>query len=243
MIEIIIDAEATDDPIVTVEIRTGRGSLWLMGVLTLAERSASLQEAHVSGGGPGAWGASRLRWLARSTLEIWMSTKSLLKERFGQRVQIRDVDRVPSGSPAKLRLRMTGHANTVAAARALARRHVSMRTAHRVLTQLAEGHDRALVYAPCVEDWDRLRGELLEAGIIAEHHEPAEIDVRTVRTRLALSQEEFALRFGLDLSTLRNWEQGRSRPDAAARAALWTIAYSPDAVESAVAASGVLPPA
>ena len=172
-----------------------------------------------------------------------MSTKSSLKERFAQRVQIRDVDRVPSGSPAKLRLRMTDRANTVAAARALARRHVSMRTAHRVLTHLAEGHERALVYTPCVEDWNRLREELLEAGVIAERHEPPEIDVRAVRMALALSQEEFALRFGLDLSTLRNWEQGRSKPDTAARAALWTIAFSPDAVESAVSASGLAPKA
>jgi putative transcriptional regulator len=44
------------------------------------------------------------------------------------------------------------------------------------------------------------------------------IDVRATRRRLGLSQAEFASKFGFQPATLRNWEQGRTRPDGPARA-------------------------
>jgi putative transcriptional regulator len=58
-----------------------------------------------------------------------------------------------------------------------------------------------------------------------------EIDVRKVRTKMGLSQSEFATKFGLPPATLRNWEQGRSRPDAPTRVLLAVIAKHPEAVE------------
>lgn len=42
------------------------------------------------------------------------------------------------------------------------------------------------------------------------------------------------MRYGLDLATLRNWEQGRSKPDVAANTLLWTIARNPEAVEESL---------
>ena len=60
------------------------------------------------------------------------------------------------------------------------------------------------------------------------------IDVRAVRRRLGLSQSEFAARFGFQPATLRNWEQGRTRPDGPARVLLTVIARHPDAVEDAL---------
>ena len=60
------------------------------------------------------------------------------------------------------------------------------------------------------------------------------VDVRAVREGYGLTQEEFALRFGLDLSTLRNWEQGRTRPDGPARVLLRVIERRPRAVEEAL---------
>ena len=36
--------------------------------------------------------------------------------------------------------------------------------------------------------------------------------VRAVRRRLGLSQSEFAAKFGFQPATLKNWEQGRTRP-------------------------------
>ena len=58
-----------------------------------------------------------------------------------------------------------------------------------------------------------------------------EVDVREVRTKMGLSQAQFATRFGFPPATLRNWEQGRSRPDASTRVLLAVIAKHPEAVE------------
>ena len=60
------------------------------------------------------------------------------------------------------------------------------------------------------------------------------IDVRATRKRLGLSQAEFAARFGFQPATLRNWEQGRTRPDGPARVPLAAIARRPEAVKDAL---------
>src|SRR5258708_7621756 len=60
------------------------------------------------------------------------------------------------------------------------------------------------------------------------------IDVRAVRQRLGLSQSEFAAKFGFQAATLKNWEQGRTRPDGSARVLLAVIASHPEAVEDAL---------
>jgi putative transcriptional regulator len=59
--------------------------------------------------------------------------------------------------------------------------------------------------------------------------------VRVIRRALALSQQEFAARFHIPLGTLRDWEQGRKDPDAAARAYLMVIGRNPAAVTEALA--------
>src|SRR3982074_2323034 len=43
---------------------------------------------------------------------------------------------------------------------------------------------------------------------------------KSLRRALGLSQEEFATRYHIPVSPLRDWEQGRFEPDAAARAYL-----------------------
>jgi putative transcriptional regulator len=58
-----------------------------------------------------------------------------------------------------------------------------------------------------------------------------EVDVRKVRLKMGLSQAQFATKFGFPPATLRNWEQGRSRPDAPTRVLLAVIAKHPEAVE------------
>jgi putative transcriptional regulator len=59
-------------------------------------------------------------------------------------------------------------------------------------------------------------------------------DVRALRRRLKLSQTEFAAKFGFQPATVRNWEQGRTRPDGPARVLLAVIARHPEAVEDAL---------
>jgi putative transcriptional regulator len=52
--------------------------------------------------------------------------------------------------------------------------------------------------------------------------------VKRLRQRLALTQVEFAEAFRLPISTLRDWEQHRSTPDAPARALLRAIEREPE---------------
>lgn len=63
-------------------------------------------------------------------------------------------------------------------------------------------------------------------------------DVRKVRRKLGLSQSQFAARFGFQPSTLKNWEQGRTKPDGPARVLLAVIARHPEAVEDALRKAG-----
>lgn len=58
--------------------------------------------------------------------------------------------------------------------------------------------------------------------------------VKIIRRALKLSQEEFSDRFCIPLGTLRDWEQGRKEPDAAAKAYLRVIAREPDVVMKAL---------
>ncbi len=64
---------------------------------------------------------------------------------------------------------------------------------------------------------------------------PTEIDVKAIRTRQRLTQEEFCLRYALSLASLRDWEQRRYFPDPTARAYLTIIDRAPEAVEKALA--------
>ena len=58
---------------------------------------------------------------------------------------------------------------------------------------------------------------------------------KTLRRALALTQEEFALRYHIPIGTLRDWEQGRCEPDQPSRAYLTVIAHDPEGVKRALA--------
>jgi len=64
---------------------------------------------------------------------------------------------------------------------------------------------------------------------------PERIDVAKLRRRLGLSQAAFARAFGLEVTALHAWEQGRRQPDRAARVLLAVIAKEPQAVLRALA--------
>ena len=63
---------------------------------------------------------------------------------------------------------------------------------------------------------------------------PLRIDVARVRAKLHLSQRQFADRFGLDVTAVQAWEQGRRQPDRAARVLLTIIDREPAAVQRAL---------
>ena len=65
-------------------------------------------------------------------------------------------------------------------------------------------------------------------------HIPPEIDIKAIRGRLGMTQQEFANRFDFNINTLRHWEQGRRVPDGTARAYLRVIDREPEAVQKAL---------
>jgi putative transcriptional regulator len=62
-------------------------------------------------------------------------------------------------------------------------------------------------------------------------------DVRGIRRRYGLSQDKFASMMGISAATLRNWDQGRRKPEGAARVLLRVAAKQPEAVLDVVGAS------
>ena len=77
------------------------------------------------------------------------------------------------------------------------------------------------------------RGEAMPAKL----HVPAEIDVRAIRAKLDLSQDDFAATFGFTVDQINGWEQGRSRPLGGVRAYLMIIDRDPKRVISLLRAA------
>jgi putative transcriptional regulator len=65
-------------------------------------------------------------------------------------------------------------------------------------------------------------------------HVPHRIDVRAIRAKLGMTQEEFAGQFGFSVNTLRHWEQGKRRPEGPTRAYLLVIDRAPKTVQRAL---------
>ena len=60
-------------------------------------------------------------------------------------------------------------------------------------------------------------------------HRVAEPDVAAIRTKMGLTQDEFAALIGVSTRTLQNWEQGHRRPRGPARALLMIAQADPRA--------------
>lgn len=65
-------------------------------------------------------------------------------------------------------------------------------------------------------------------------HIPSSVDVKALRKRLGLTQEAFAMRYGFSVGRVRDWEQGRTFPEASQRILLTVIDRDPDAVHRAL---------
>lgn len=86
--------------------------------------------------------------------------------------------------------------------------------------RIIEGLEEAIVWS---------RGD--DVPVRVTHVQVPDIDVSRVRRQMGLSQTQFALKFGFPPATLRNWEQGRVRPDTPTRVLLAVIAKHPESVE------------
>ena len=56
------------------------------------------------------------------------------------------------------------------------------------------------------------------------------LEVKAIRRKLHVTQVQFARMIGISPATLRNWEQGRTYPEGAARALLRIAAKQPQVV-------------
>ena len=164
-------------------------------------------------------------------------TKSSLRERFERLARVQGIDPVRSGSSAIVSLRLIGKLNqtkTIEAVIALQRRGVPTLKAKRAVEAAIEGKANVLD-VPTVESRHALAEDLRRFRFDMSLIAPVAVDVRKLRERLGLTQEQFSLRFGLELDAVRNWEYGRREPDSAAKSYLMVIEKDPVAVQKALA--------
>jgi putative transcriptional regulator len=93
----------------------------------------------------------------------------------------------------------------------------------RVGKDVVEGLKEAIAHA---------RGEITLPT--REYEVPGPVDVKAIRRRSGLSQNEFARRYGFSARTLQEWEAGGSKPPSAVRAYLTVIDRIPKAVADAL---------
>ncbi|SEP46071.1 putative transcriptional regulator [Rhodospirillales bacterium URHD0017] len=96
----------------------------------------------------------------------------------------------------------------------------------KAVDSIRRGLEQAVTYA---------RGEAKASAYRV--HVPGRIDVRAIRSKLGMTQEEFAGQFGFSINTLRHWEQGKRRPEGPTRAYLLVIDRAPKAVRKALHAA------
>ena len=91
------------------------------------------------------------------------------------------------------------------------------------------------------ELFDNLKTSIKEAGQIRKRRKKPSrrfkfnpLDIKRIRKKLHVSQNEFALMIGVSKSTLQNWEQGRRRPTGPAKALLKVASASPGVLVDAL---------
>ncbi len=97
----------------------------------------------------------------------------------------------------------------------------SAKKARPVGSEIVEALQNAVAYAK----GDHSKGRAHRVRVLQR------IDVKQVRSKLGLSQIDFAETFGINAATLRNREQGRRQPDGPARVLLTIIDREPAAVQ------------
>ena len=60
------------------------------------------------------------------------------------------------------------------------------------------------------------------------------VDIKTLRKKLGMTQQEFSTKFCVNVATLRDWEQQRYGPTGAARVLLIVIDKAPETVLAAL---------
>ncbi|CAD5253275.1 DNA-binding protein [Halomonas sp. 59] len=90
-------------------------------------------------------------------------------------------------------------------------------------TSIKQGLDEAIEYS----------NGRVEKAIV---HEFGPVEVKKIRSKLGMSQNEFASAFGISVSTLRHWERGDRAPHGPALVLLNVVSKEPQAVLKALSA-------
>ena len=162
--------------------------------------------------------------------------KPALKARLERLAPIQTIVPVPFGSPETIVVRPAGKridVNTITATEALAKRGLTLAQGKRIMEIMME-RGEAVVDVPTVENAAKFARNLRKSGVDARRIAHAAVDVKAIRESLGLSQSEFAARFGLEVATVRNWEQARTRMDRPTMALLRAIAAAPRVVAEAL---------
>ena len=87
------------------------------------------------------------------------------------------------------------------------------------------------------EFFESIRQGLTEAIVLdnSQHtqaviHQYSPLDVKSIRKKVGMTQQEFAAAFGISVSTLRHWERGDRRPRGPALVLLNVVDRDPEAV-------------
>lgn len=91
------------------------------------------------------------------------------------------------------------------------------------------------------KEFNELCESIKEAGqILSGEKKPSrvfhfpETDIKAIRKKLKKSQAKFASMIGVNVGTLRNWEQGKRHPQGPARALLKVAEKNPEAIVDAL---------
>ena len=159
-----------------------------------------------------------------------MSTKSSFRAAFERR------EGANAGAPARsdfpiVRLLLVGDgpiARPIDAMLLMNEHGVSLKKARALVERLAAKRPVAMELKTKTLADDVIRSFLV-LGIQAAVFGVSAVDVKRLREAQDLSQPDFALLYGLDVNTLKNWEQGRNAPDGPARVLLNIIEKHPEA--------------
>jgi putative transcriptional regulator len=114
-----------------------------------------------------------------------------------------------------------------------------------VVQVLPDGSTRPMVDTTDYARLNAMSEDEIEANALSDPDNPPLTDEelkrfhriqspKEIRQKLQMTQEQFAAEFRIPLGTLRDWEQGVSSPDTAARSYLRVIAKNPQAVLDAL---------
>jgi len=71
-----------------------------------------------------------------------------------------------------------------------------------------------------------MEGEIKPSRVFIKNPNP-----KTIRTKLKLTQNQFANFMNISVHTLRNWEQGRREPEGPAKVLLNIVNYHPEVMK------------